>query len=161
MSINYKGISDEILEKRDVYIKNRKATLRKVTAFVLPLVIAVGTLFALDARNTMSREPIYDNASISSEDINHKRTIEIADSEILNQISQFASSNLENGADNYENAHLWQNGFNENADYLIKITNAEGTIVLVVITENYILTQSGKLLYVTESDYQELLNIIE
>ena len=42
-----------------------------------------------------------------------------------------------------------------------KITNAEGTIVLVVITENYILTQSGKLLYITESDYQELLGLIK
>lgn len=161
MSIDYKSISDEILEKRNECIRKRKTTVRKITAFVLPLVIAVGTLFALDARSTMSRDPIYDNASISSEGINYKSTVEITDSEILNQISQFCSTNQENGSGNYANAHLWQNGFNENADYLIKITNAEGTIVLVVITENYILTQSGKLLYITESDYQELLGLIK
>ncbi len=161
MSIDYKSISDEILEKRNECIRKRKTTVRKITAFVLPLVIAVGTLFALDARSTMSIDPIYDNASISSGDINHKSTVEIADSEILNQISQFASANQENGSGNYVNAHLWQNGFNENADYLMKITNSNGIIVLVIITENYILTQSGKLLYIAESDYQELLGLIK
>ena len=39
MSIDYKSISDEILEKRNNYIRKRKAIIRKVTALVLPLVI--------------------------------------------------------------------------------------------------------------------------
>ena len=112
MSIDYKSISDEILEKRNNYIRKRKAIIRKVTALVLPLVLAVGTIFALDARNLMSNQPSLNDASVNVENGNLRGTVEITDLEEINQILQLVELNLQNGAGNYEKASLWQNGFN-------------------------------------------------
>lgn len=161
MSIDYKSISDEILEKRNNYIRKRKAIIRKVTALVLPLVLAVGTIFVLDARNLMSNQPSLNDASVNVENGNLRATVEITDLEEINQILQLVELNLQNGAGDYEKASLWQNGFNESAEYLFKVTNSEGSIILVVITKNYLLTQSGTLIYIPDGEYQKLMQIIE
>ena len=109
----------------------------------------------------MSNQPSLNDASVNVENGNLRATVEITDLAEINQILQLVELNLQNGAGNYEKASLWQNGFNESAEYLFKVTNSEGSIILVVITKNYLLTQSGTLIYIPDEEYQKLMQIIE
>ena len=160
MSVDYKSVSNKILEKRNNYLLRRRNVIKKVVLSVVPLIFAIGVLFAFGNINSITQNPLYNGNEATIDGVSIK-LIEVSDATMQSEILEFASAkHAQNGSGNYEKAHLWEDGYNQNAEYLFKVNNPAGDILLVVITENYLFTQSGNLVYISTSDYQKLIEML-
>ena len=160
MSMDYKSISDKILAKRNDYLKKKTSIIKNITLAIIPLVLVVGFIFMAGNIDSISQHPLYGGNSATVDGVSIK-LIEVNDGDMQARILDFALAKLaQNGAGNYEKANLWKNGYNEDADYLFRVNNSEGSLLLVVITENYILTQSGDLVYISTAEYQQLIKML-
>ena len=163
----YQFKSNEILEKRNRYYKRRKQIINTVICAVIPLILVVNVfafskLFIPSVNDAQSsqRDYLFKTIEIQVTSNSGVSNIELSNWDSVDKIMSFI-------CDKYENKLLAPPSesdsayFEENEDYLIKVTDKSNKILIFCITPNSILSAKTGNVYITKNDYNTFKNLLK
>lgn len=169
--MKYGQKSNEILQKRNAYIKRRRAIITATAFSLIPIIIFCGVLFSfLNFRNNqaLGDENLPTNCFYSSLEIeatfsSGAQNIKFSNLELVNSLMDLIDDKYENeqefdpeSTENEDSEY-----FVEHIDYLIKATDKTGKISIYCVTPNSILSRKRGNVYISYSDYSTIKRIIK
>ena len=169
MNKDYRTIADKILEERDVYYKKRTKAVKTALYSLIPLFI-ISISFLFWPKPSGSSQPpknyLYVEMTVEKSTADGFSVVKISNVETIEEIMDFSKekdqSSTPSAPENDSSAGMDNNGtfFEENTDYLITATDKNGNMEVVVITREYIITSSKKVVSISREDYSRIQDIL-
>lgn len=169
MNKDYRTIADKILEERDVYYKKRTKAVKTALYSLIPLFI-ISISFLFWPKPSGSSQPpknyLYVEMTVEKSTVDGFSVVKISNVETIEEIMDFSKekdqSSTPSAPENDSSAGMDNNStfFEENTDYFITATDKNGNTEIVVITREYIITSSKKVVSISREDYSRIQDIL-